>query len=100
MPSYNKFQSDNAKYSNKESRNNYNSDFNNSVSAKGEEEYNQLRSNIDKYIDFVSWMRWYPDLFLDLIKPKTGGINLHSDQRTFMRIAMRFLNMYGVYPRG
>lgn len=42
----------------------------------------------------------YPDLFLDLIKPKSGGIKLHSDQRTFMRIAVRFLSMYGVYPRG
>ena len=40
------------------------------------------------------------DLFADLIRPKTGGINLHSDQRTFMRTTMRFLSMYGVYPRG
>lgn len=100
MTSYNKFQSDNAKHSNKESRNNYNPDFNNTIDAKGEEEYNQLRSNIDKYVDFISWARFYPDLWLDLIKPKNGGINLHSDQRTFMRIAMRFLSMYGVYPRG
>ena len=100
MSSYNKFQSDNAKYSNKESRNNYNPDFNSSVDSKGEEEYNQLKSNIDKYVELISWIRWYPDLFLDLIKPKSGGINLHSDQRTFMRIAMRFLSMYGVYPRG
>jgi ribonucleoside-diphosphate reductase alpha chain len=100
MPSHGNFQSDNAKYSTKEGRNNYNPEFNSTVEAKGKEEYNQFRSNLDKYIDFVSWARFYPDLFLDLIKPKTGGIKLHSDQRTFMRIAMRFLSMYGVYPRG
>jgi hypothetical protein len=100
MPSHGNFQSDNAKYTTKEGRNNYNPEFNNTVEAKGKEEYDQFRSNLDKYIDFVSWARFYPDLFLDLIKPKVGGIKLHSDQRTFMRIAMRFLSMYGVYPRG
>ncbi len=100
MSSFNNFQSDNAKYTNKESRNNYNPAFNSTVEAKGREEYSQFRSNLDKYIDFVSWARWYPDLWLDLIKPKNGGIKLHSDQRTFMRVAMRFLSMYGVYPRG
>lgn len=100
MPSYNNFQSDNVKYSNAESRNNHNPEFNSSVESKGQEEYSQLRSNLDKYVDFVSWARWYPDLWLDLIKPKNGGIKLHSDQRTFMRVAMRFLSMYGVYPRG
>jgi len=100
MSSYNNFQSDNVKHSTFESRTNYNPDFNPTVQAKGEEEFDQFRSNIDKYVDFVSWARFYPDLFLDLIKPKNGGINLHSDQRTFMRISMRFLSMYGVYPRG
>jgi ribonucleoside-diphosphate reductase alpha chain len=100
MSSYNNFQSDNAKHSSLESRNNYNPEFNSSVEAKGKEEFSQLRSNLDKYVDFVSWARWYPDLWLDLIKPKNGGIKLHSDQRTFMRVAMRFLSMYGVYPRG
>lgn len=100
MPSHNNFQSDNAKYSTKEGRNNYNADFNPTVEATGTEEYGQFRSNIEKYVDFVSWVRWNPDLFLDLIKPKNGGINLHADQRMFMRLAMRFLSMYGVYPRG
>lgn len=100
MASHNNFQSDNAKYTSKENRSNYNSEFNSTVSAKGENEENQLRSNLDKYVDFISWARFYPDLFLDLIKPQKGGIKLHSDQRTFMRVAMRFISMYGVYPRG
>ncbi len=100
MSSYNNFQSDNQKYTTKEGRNNYNPDFNSTINMKGLNEISHLELNLDKYIEFLSWARWYPDLFLDLIKPKSGGINLHSDQRTFMRIAMRFLSMYGVYPRG
>ena len=53
-----------------------------------------------KYVEFCSWARWYPDLFLDLIKPEVGGINLHSDQRVYLRCIMRFVSMYGVFPRG
>lgn len=56
--------------------------------------------NLIKYVEFCSWCRWYPDLFLDLIKPETGGINLHSDQRIYLRCIMRFVSMYGVFPRG
>lgn len=59
-----------------------------------------LERNLSKYIDFASWMIWYPDLFLDLIKPEEGGINLHSDQRIFLRCALRFFSMYGCFPRG
>lgn len=98
MSSYNNFQSDNMKYT--KNRSNYNPEFNNTVESKGINEQSHLESNIDKYVEFISWARWYPDLFLDLIKPKKGGINLHSDQRTFMRVAVRFYSMYGVYPRG
>lgn len=56
--------------------------------------------NLYKYVEFCSWCRWYPDLFLDLIKPEAGGINLHPDQRTYLRCIMRFVSMYGVFPRG
>lgn len=56
--------------------------------------------NLYKYVEFCSWARWYPDLFLDLIKPESGGINLHPDQRTYLRCIVRFTSMYGVFPRG
>lgn len=98
MASYKHFQSDNAKYS--KNRSHHNPAVNPSVKAKGEKEQGHLLDNLDKYINFLSWARWYPDLFLDLIKPKKGGINLHSDQRTFMRAAVRFYSLYGVFPRG
>ncbi|HHU80800.1 MAG TPA: hypothetical protein GXZ35_05645 [Acholeplasmataceae bacterium] len=56
--------------------------------------------NLYKYVEFCSWCRFYPDLFLDLIKPEIGGINLHSDQRVYLRCIMRFVSLYGVFPRG
>lgn len=59
-----------------------------------------FREHLKQYSDFISWARWYPDLFLDLIRPKTGGINLHFDQRVFLRCICRFMAVYGVFPRG
>lgn len=56
--------------------------------------------NLYKYAQFCSWARWYPDLFLDLIKPEIGGITLHPDQRIYLRCIMRFVSLYGVFPRG
>lgn len=56
--------------------------------------------NLYKYAVFCAWARWYPDLFLDLIRPETGGINLHMDQRIYLRCVMRFASVYGVFPRG
>ena len=41
-----------------------------------------------------------PDLALDLMAPKEGGIKLHSDQRIFMRCGARFFSEYGCFPRG
>lgn len=100
MAGYNNFQTDNAKYTKKESRSDYNPDHNSSVSSAGDKESELFDDNLEKYVEFLSWARWYPDLFLDLIKPKTGGINLHADQRVFLRATTRFVAFYGVFPRG
>ena len=56
--------------------------------------------NLYNYVEFASWMNWYPDLFLDLIAPETGGIKLHADQRIYLRVLLRFVSTYGVFPRG
>lgn len=56
--------------------------------------------NLYNYYEFCSWAKWYPDLFLDLLKPENGGINLHPDQRVYLRCILRFTSMYGVFPRG
>jgi ribonucleoside-diphosphate reductase alpha chain len=101
MANYNNFQSNNAKHSNSSSRTNiYEADFNPTVNAKGMAEVDNFTKNLDKYIDFVSWGRWNPDLFWDLITPETGGIRLDLDQRVFLRCLARFITNYGVFPRG
>lgn len=58
--------------------------------------------NIDFFSNWyiaISYFKWFPDLFLDMMKPKTGGITLHTDQRVFMRAVVRFVSNYGVFPR-
>lgn len=62
--------------------------------------FGAIEDNLDKYVEFASWATWYPDLFLDLLKSKEGGISLHSDQRVFLRCATRFFSVYGCFPRG
>lgn len=56
--------------------------------------------NLDNWEYFCSYARWFPDLFLDLIKPPKGGLNLHLDQRIYLRVMLRFTSFYGVFPRG
>lgn len=56
--------------------------------------------NNKKWLYFCSFARWFPDLFLDLIKPQKGGLNLHLDQRVYLRAMLRFMSFYGVFPRG
>lgn len=67
-------------------------------SSKNQNDF--FHEHIKQYSDLIAWMRWYPDLFLDLLKPETGGINLHFDQRVFLRCICRFYSVYGVFPRG
>lgn len=101
MPSYNKFQSDNKKYTKKNSRvNKFNPEFNAAVKMEGKQEVNSLLRNLDKWKDLVSFYRFYPDLWWDFITPEAGGIELDLDQRVFMRVLSRFYSVYGCFPRG
>jgi ribonucleoside-diphosphate reductase alpha chain len=101
MANYNNFQSDNVKHSKSTGRTNiYDADFNPTVDARGIEQTDNFTKNLEKYMDFVSWARWNPDLFWDLITPETGGIRLDLDQRVFLRSLARFITNYGVFPRG
>lgn len=42
-----------------------------------------FEDNVKKYTDLLSWMIFYPDLFLDLMTPERGSIKIHYDQRVF-----------------
>jgi hypothetical protein len=99
MSSYQNFQSQNVKHQT-DRYDIYNPEFNSSVDSKGQKEVDSFTKNLNKYIDFVSWARWHPDLFWDLITPETGGIRLDLDQRVFLRCLARFISNYGVFPRG
>lgn len=61
---------------------------------------NEATLNIENWEYFCSFCRWYPDSYLDLIKPPKGGLNLHLDQRIYLRVMLRFTSFYGVFPRG
>lgn len=99
MASYNNFQSANAKHT-RNRDDTRNPSFNSTISPVGLGEQDSFTKNLHKYIEFVSWARFYPDLFYDLITPETGGIRLDLDQRVFLRCTARFISMYGVFPRG
>jgi ribonucleoside-diphosphate reductase alpha chain len=99
MTSYSNYQSNNVKHS-KDRYDIYNSDFNSSVNAKSMEQVDSFTKNLPKYMDFVAWARWFPDLWWDLITPETGGIRLDLDQRVYLRSIARFVSTYGVFPRG
>lgn len=100
MASFSKFQSDNMKNSKLVNRSNHSPDCNPTISVKGVEIEDSFTKNLPKYVDLVSYYRFYPDLWYDLITPDTGGIRLDLDQRVFVRCLARFLSVYGVFPRG
>lgn len=52
------------------------------------------------YYQFISWSRWFPDLFVEIFKNKESNRQLHFDQRVFMRCDLRFMSMYGTFSRG
>ena len=56
--------------------------------------------NLWNYYQFVSWAKWYPDRFVELFKSEESNMQLHYDQRIFMRCDVRFQSMYGVFSRG
>lgn len=70
------------------------------VDAKSKKAMGTFEKNINKWVEFLSWARFFPDLFLDLITPETGGIRLGLDQRVLLRSLTRFYSTYGVFPRG
>src|SRR5574344_2707398 len=77
----------------------YNPNFNSNI-KKNENKVDSFNKNIDKWIYFCQYSKWYPDLFYDLISPQSGFLRLDLDQRVFLRGMCRFLSTYGVMLRG
>ncbi|MGG1444779.1 hypothetical protein ABE354_22525 [Brevibacillus laterosporus] len=99
MSSYKNFQSDNFKHTRSSSRTNNSPEFNSPV-KQNDNQASSFQRNFDKWLMFVQWSKWFPDLFYDLIKPEKGGMRLDLDQRMFLRCMSRFISTYGVFPRG
>lgn len=100
MASFGKFQNDNNKYTRKESRiDKNNPSFNSAVKINGEFEKTSFEKNLKKWSDVVSYFRWFPDAFWDVLTPKTGSIRLDLDQRVFLRALARFPTGYYVFSR-
>lgn len=56
--------------------------------------------NLWNYYQFLSFARFFPDLFVQIYKGKDSNRQLHYDQRIFMRSDLRFMSMYGTFSRG
>lgn len=93
------FQKDNFKHTRVSSRVGTNPEFNSPVKLD-ERKGDSFNQNLDKWIQFVQWSKWFPDLWYDLISPEKGGMRLDLDQRVFLRCMSRFVSTYGVFPRG
>lgn len=99
MGSYKNFQTKSAKHTrNRHDKNE--PEFVSHVAVSDPTQDDRFLKNINKFRDFVSWGRFYPDLFYDLITPESGGIKLDLDQRILLRAITRFTSTYGVFPRG
>ena len=97
MSSFNNFQSDNQKYT-KDRYDVYNPNFENPIQKKQDD---FITANIDKWSEFISFLRWYPDISYDLIKPKEGKqLHFDLDQRVMLRTLVRFYTNYECIPRG
>jgi len=97
MSSYNNFQRGSKK--NTKDRNDiYNPDFISPVEVKNQD---FIDRHLDKWLEFISFLKFYPDYFYDLIKPKTGQqFNFDLDQRVMIRALVRFPYNYDCIPRG
>ena len=61
---------------------------------------NSFIQNLDKWVDLISYFRFFPDLWYDIITPESGSIKLDVDQRMVLRSLARFKSVYCVFPRG
>lgn len=97
MTSYSNFQSDNQKYE-KDRYDIYNPEFETPVQGRKDD---FIDEHLDKWLEFISFLKWYPDYYYDLIKPKTGKLfNFDLDQRIMLRTLVRFPYNYLCIPRG
>jgi len=97
MASHKNFQSDNKKHT-KDRTDIYNPAFSSPV--KPSDESSIIKKHLHKWTEFCSFIRFYPDIYYDMIHPEVGGIKLDLYQRIMMRVLSRFQQNYFCIPRG
>lgn len=97
MASYKNFESKNKKHT-KDRYDIYDSTFSSPVQPQ--DNSNTIKRNLHKWSELCSFLRFYPDIFYDMIAPKVGGIKLDLYQRVMMRTLSRFQENYFCIPRG
>lgn len=98
MAGYANFETDNKKHE-KDRYDIYNPAFETPL-KKSDLSSNSIQRNIHKLTELCAFLRFYPDIFYDLITPSTGGIKLDLYQRVMMRVLSRFPENYFCIPRG
>ena len=63
--------------------------------------YEHFIRNSHKYAELISWLRFYPDIYYDMIRPKgkKNGLIFDDHQRIELRILARFSDPYLCIPR-
>ena len=59
----------------------------------------RIIKNMELYEFYISFFTAYPDLFIDLITPKSSNFKLFPYQRIFLRACMRYRYHYCTAPR-
>lgn len=69
---------------------------------KVEVDKKKIRANLSSYQKLISYWRIYPDKFVDYLcslNPE-NKFKLYFTQRLYLRLSMRYRNMYAVFSRG
>lgn len=62
----------------------------------------KVRKNLSTYQHIIAYWRVYPDKFVDYLCSlnPNNKFKLYFSQRIYLRLAMRYRNMYAVFSRG
>ena len=69
----------------------------NKINSKMVKSFNDVK---DKWREYCSYFRWYPDKFIDFIQPDDPKITLYVYQRIYLRIMMRYRKVFLTATRG
>ena len=98
MAGYDNFETDNNKHT-YDRFDIYNPAFETPLKKSNSSE-NTISRHLSEFSKLCAFLRWYPDIFYDMIKPEKGGITIDLYQRIMMRSLARFPECYFCIPRG